>query len=454
MRMFFTGLTDLFLILYLTSIASNPAPSGLTVDDFYKLKSLHETMQTEKDKSEQDFEDKLRLAGRQLVHEQARVKEAEASLRSRDEKLAQIDQDLRLKDDLLKEKEQALAQLDQAIKDKEASWQTKEATYKTAVGANQMLARKLALEARKAQLEVDQVQKQAAEAGQTAREAQVAQQKALALKEAALQEKDEAERRALEALEARSKAESAKDAALKAAREANRIKEAAQKKAGKLAVAIEGIQQDSREAYQKNVRPLMQRLTVTYEAEVSKNTTAVYKRELDLLPVQINGQVFVFFPSQHAGFSRRYDSPPKGLEIIYKGKKITRVWMNMGSDLIAVALPGYNGRVSRPQLSIGGIDQLMPVLLALRDNADRDITNLFRGLSADYFVVSRDNLTAGEKGEMVHFIKGWRGTGKRAERVMQGDQLVDLNARFIGIAKDADHIVRINTLKGWEERAL
>lgn len=453
-------MTDLFLILYLTAIASAPATSILTVDDFSQLKSMHETLQVEKVKSEQGFQEKLLQAEKEkndvaakLAAEQARVKEAESALQTTAKKFAQIDQDLRLKDSTLKEKEQILAKLDQTIKDKEFSWQKKEADYKSAVEANLALAQELQAKAKEAQQAADQMQKNAIEAAQRAEAAKADQQQALLLKDAALKDKEAAQQKAQEALKARSEAEAAKEAAQKAAEAANKTRAEAEEKARQLAIAIEGIKQDSDLAYQKNVRPLLQQLNVTYEEEISQ-TINTYRKNLNLLPVKINEQVYVIFPSQHIGFSRRDDTAPRRLEVQYKGSKIDHVLINKTDDLVAVPLPGFKGDVATLHPADAGIQQFMPVLLALRDNADVSITNLFRGLADDYCVINRDNIEPGENGVLVHFVKGWRGTGKRAERILQGDQLVDLNARLIGIAKDADHILRIDTLKGWEKLVL
>lgn len=454
MRMFLTGMIDLFLILYLTAMASvQSTSSSLTVEDFYKLKAMHEVLQSDKQKAEAALQEDLLKAKKEnealsanLAKEETRAKETEASLIVSDARLSQIDKDLQSKDSMLKERERLLAALDQKIKGKEVLWQQKESSYKEKLAghalsdkASQMLARKFHLEAERAKRLADQMQQEASQAVKTAEDARAIQQNAIILKDAALKEKADAEQRAHDATLARRRAEEEK---AKAAQ-----------KAYKLATVIKDINQDSDQAYKHNVLPLIQQLHVTYEEEIS-NTTTVFKRDLRLLPVQINGKVFVFFPAVHIGFNRRDDTAPKGLEISYKGKKIDHGWINKEDDLVAVALPGYEGKVYSPYATNTSIDHLMPILLALRDNADVSFSNLFRGLSQEYFALHRDSLSSGKDGGLVYQMKGFRGTGTRGERVLRGDQLVDLNARFIGIAKDADRIIRIETLKGWEERTL
>jgi hypothetical protein len=438
--MFLIGMTDIFLILYLTSLAGVQSTSVLTVEDFYKLQSMHETLQDDKKRAESELQKQLDIAREEKVDLAARLAREQAIA---GERLAQIDQDLLLKNMTLKESEERLTQLDQKIREKDAAWQQREASYKQelegqkgVLEANRVLAEKFQSEAQKAQQLAEQRQKEAAEAAKAAEEAKALEKHAIKLKEAALKEKGEAERKAHEAHEARKKAEAEKDQALQ--------------KASKLTAAINDMNQDSAAAFRSNVQPNIQQLNVSYEDEVS-GTTKVLRRELALLPILINEQAFVLMPCAHIGFSRRYDTAPSKLEITYNGKKILHGFINKKEDLIAVALPGYAGKIYATYQADAKIDEFMPVLLALRNNGDVNITNLFRGLSAHYFAVNRDNIEPYENVGLKHTLKGWRGTGQRAERIIRGDQLVDLNGRFIGIANDPDQIIRIDSLKGWEE---
>ena len=180
----------------------------------------------------------------------------------------------------------------------------------------------------------------------------------------------------------------------------------------------------------------------------------VYERELALVPVQIDGQIFAIFPSQHVGFKTRSDKAPQGLVITYKGQKLGRYWIDKEEDLIAVELPGYAGKALRPYPADAEIVRFMPVLLALRNNGSKTLGDLIRGLSDEYFIVNRDYIQPDERGGLAYGVEGFRGTGMRGERIIRGDQLVDLNGRLIGVAPDANRIIRIDTLKGWEERAL
>ena len=89
----------------------------------------------------------------------------------------------------------------------------------------------------------------------------------------------------------------------------NRTK--AEQKAKKLAETIQEMKQDGETAYNKNVHPHIQKLNVTYERKVTDKIT-VYKRELTLLPIKIDGKIMAVFPSRQIGFTGRSDRAPDG----------------------------------------------------------------------------------------------------------------------------------------------
>ena len=86
MRMFLIGMCDVFLILYLTAITNVQPATVLTVDDFYKLKSMHETLEADKHKTEDEFQDKLRRAReeKEILLAEKKKQEALAAARLKD----------------------------------------------------------------------------------------------------------------------------------------------------------------------------------------------------------------------------------------------------------------------------------------------------------------------------------------------------------------------------------
>ena len=93
----------------------------------------------------------------------------------------------------------------------------------------------------------------------------------------------------------------------------------------------------------------------------------------------------------------------------------------------------------------------MPILLSLRNNGNVSLGDKIRGISSDYFVVNREYLKLDKDRNLKFDVPGFRGTGIRAERIVRGDHLVDLNGRLIGVANNANRVIRINTLSGWDE---
>lgn len=443
MRMFLIGMTDIFLILYLTSLTSVRPTSTLTVEDFLKLKTMHTTLAAEKKK----------LAV-QLTEEEARREKAEASLAVRDTTLKEISEDLQTKENMLQSREQLLAELNRKIATKEEELQAQKET----VQASQARVKKFALAAQKAQYLADQMQQEANQAHRTAETAVAVQKNAIQLKDKALDEKAKAERRVEEALAARLKAEAEKKKALAAAaearqkaQEAQQQTEQAEQKAQKLAVTIRDIKQEGDQAYQRHIRPQLQTLKVTYERQVNDNTL-IYKREFTLLPVKIGDRTVVLFPSRQAGFTSRSDTAPERLTITYAEKKITQGWIDKEDDLLAVSLPGYAGGAYAPYPSREDVAQFMPALLALRNNGNRSLGAKIRGLSDEYFIVNRDYLEPTEDAGLKYTVSGFRGTGTHGERILRGDQLVDLNGRLIGVANEDNKIIRVDTLSDWKER--
>ncbi len=466
-------MTDIFLILFLTTITQTPATSVLTIEDFFQLKTMHETLQAKQKEAEEEFQKKLRLTQKeketlaaQLVEEKKRAEEVEESLIVSDAEIERIHEDLKIKEVMLKDREQLLANLNDKIMEKEVLWEKMETSYKEkledqkeSLEAHQMRAQELQLEAQKAQQLANQMQQEADQAYEIAKQAKAVKENAILLKDEALKEKQEAQLSAQKALEERKKAEEEKERALKTAEQARKLKEQVEKKAEKLAVTIKEITQEGKKAYQNNIFPQMQEVTVIFERIIPdvnnvKGVVISYDRELVLVPVQINGQVLGIFSSRQIGFKKNSDQAPRNLVITYQGEKITRYWLNKKDNLIAIELPGFSGEASKPYPADTDIDQLMPTLLAVRNNGDKSLGDFIRDISDEYFIVNRDYLQPNDAGGLKYEVKGIRGTGVHGERIIRGDQLVDLNGRLIGVAAEANRMIRIESIKGWEQQAL
>lgn len=449
--MFLIGMCDIFLILYLTSITNIQPRTVLTIDDFYTLKVMHESLKTDKQKAEEALQDKLRQEKEakenllaKLDEKDSRVSDMEQSLLMSDAQREQINKDLQEKEDMLKAREELLKNLNKEIEQKEDERRKMEAVYqkelentKKVMEVTQKRAEVLEGEALEAQSLANQMKKEADLAYKTADMAKEIQIKAVQLKE--------------EALAAREKAEAEKQKALEEMKVAKLNEEKAQEKARELTQTVEEIKQNAEFAYKNNVVPYMQNIHVTYVSE-APSTTLKYERELTLLPIQIEGQIYVVFPSSQIGFKRKSDAPPDKLVVTYNGRRVKNGLINTDDDLIAIVVSEYKGKAQQPYSADVGVEQLMPALLSLRNNGNVAFSDKIRGLSDNYFIVNRDYLKKSRRDSLEFNVSGFRGTGLHAERVVLGDQLVDLNGRLIGIANDADHIIRIDTLKGWSEQ--
>jgi hypothetical protein len=460
MRMFLIGMTDIFLILYLTAIANPPSQSVLTVDDFYKLKSMHQTLSENTEKTKTELSEKLKVEKLErevlvskLIEEQAYLEEIEESLFISDVERKRINKELDVKENILKNREKLLADLNKKIENKEEVWEKMEAslteelkTKEKSVEANRELVKKFQGEAERAQILANQMKEEVKIANKTAETANEVHKKALIIKDEALKEKVKAELKATTALVARNKAETEKHKAVKAM-------EVATLKAEELSGTIKDITQAGEDAYSLNIRPHLQTLTVSYSREVS-DTTMRYERELNLLPVTIDNKTYIIFPSRHIGFNRRADRAPDNLRVSYANETITNGLINKEDDLIAIELPNYTKDTFIPYPLKTDITQMMPTLLALRNNGNRSLSDKLRGLSEEYFIVNRDFIETDTSNKIRYGVSGFRGTGIHGEKIIPGDQLVDLTGRFIGVAHDDNDIIRIDSLSGWHYTAL
>lgn len=433
MRMFLIGMCDIFLILYLTAIANVQPTSVLTMEDFYTLKQQHEQLQADTKEKQKKLQEKIVKAQTEkdqltskLDAEKNKIKKIEKSLSISDTERAKINKDLQDKVDVLKRKEESLAKLNEEIKRKEAAQRNLEETFQKELKDQEKIAFK-ALE-----------------------EAKAIKEEATAMQKKAMQEKAAAEQKASAALKQRTQAEAAKKKALQNAAAAKTERQKAEQQAQQLAEAVQQMKQSGETAYNKNIRPRLQTINITYERDVS-NDTLIYERELTLLPVKVDGQVYGIFPSKQIGFLSRSDKAPDKLVMTYQKRNLKSGWINKEDDLVAILLPGYTESVYTPYPPDTPLTELMPALLSVRNNGNVSLADKIRNLSDSYFIVNRDYLEPDDKGGFEYTVSGFRGTGTRAERVVRGDQLVDLNGRLIGIASETDYVVRLTNLNGWEK---
>jgi len=455
MRMFLVVMCDIFLMLYLTAMIDVTPKTALTVDDFFELSSMHATLEQEKERLLEEKRRQEELAHAKRTAERARLEELERSLALSDSERERIEKDLMVNKEILKSREQLLEKLNKEIAAKGEEQRKMQAAFQRELEDQSKLAeesRKMVEEAKaeanNAGRLAEQMKEQAQVAFKTAETANTVRVKALEIKEQAIKDKEDAERKVQEALAALKKAEAEKQKTFQDLQEVQMKKKVAVKYAKRLANTIQDIKQDGETAY-KNIHPQLQTVNIIFERK-SGNRYLDYRRELAVLPVDIDNETYVIFPSKQAGFSGA-DTPPDRIKIWYNDKLIKNGRISTEDDLIALTLPEFDGKAEAPYPPDTKVDDLMPALLAVRNKGNIAMSDKVLGVSEDYFIVNRDLLEPVENRYLEFTATGWRGTGSFAERIVLGDQLLDLNGRLIGVANEADRVVRIGTVKDWVE---
>jgi hypothetical protein len=343
-----------------------------------------------------------------------------------------MNKDLQEQQKILEVREKMLANLNKDITDQEEAWGRMKASYqeeletqKETIETGQVLTEQLQDEVRATKLLAEKIEEQARI------------------------EKTMSERKAAEALAAKQQAEAEKASALQIAETAQAKSKQAQRNVLILSETVKEIKQDAVTAFDSNVRPLLQKVNATYEREIANGVTR-YERQLTLLPFKSNDKIYAVFPSRQIGFSRRSDTAPDGFVIMYQDQRINGGWINKEDDLIAIALPGYEEDVYSPYPADTPMAEFMPTLLALRNNGNVSLLDKVRGIADNYFIANRDYLKTDEGQSFKYNVTGFPGTGTRAERIIVGDQLVDLNGQLIGIANQANRVIRLNAIHEWD----
>ena len=498
MRMFLVGMCDIFLILYLTALSDIKPKTTLTIDDFLALKSMHEKLKKERDQTEKEFKQKILEAtdetkaaldakakqeeelkseitkiaqqknqlDTQVANQKTKNEKLQKDVSSTSSDLAKAQKNLQAKDKDLLAKDKSLKNLKKlsvdelkklkdlmALKEKERkkmqlAYNDALRKKKAQLDAANKLAGNLQSEATSAKNRAAQLQITANKALADAKNAKISQQEALALKAKADAAKVLADKKAKEAIVAKQKADKAKEAALISMKTARKQEEIAKQEAKDLSTKIQIIKQDGQSAYSKNIIPKLQKVHITF-TETSFDRRHKRERSLKLLPVKLDDQNYVLIPLKQLGFDS--SEKPDNLKIIHQKLNIKEAWISKKYGLLALPLKHYAGTSKKPYDKNTNLSELMPTLLALRNNSSKNLSDKIRGLSRSFFIVNRDFLAVGKNSTLNYKVKGFRGTGRHGERIIRGDQLVDLNGQLIGIANETNTVTRISSIAGWQQ---
>ncbi len=453
MRMFLVGMCDVFLLLYLTAVAQVDARrvSDITVKDYISLKQQSETKEGERRHTLQE----LQATKKEAEESVARVRELEALLQSSEREKADDDERVKAARSKL---EQAAREAEKAREEAEAA-KVREVELTTAseqerakAAAAREEAERLraelerqAEEARKRAEEAERLAKQAAADAQAAREetARANQEKSEAAHRAEVSERNAA----LASTASRIAQQQAAGAQLEATREHEEA-ERASKERQKVQQQIQAIVQPAARAYKSNIENKLIELTIILERKgifgTSKDRTT-----LSVLPVAYGAAQVVFVPRQQVGLENDLDPDTvRRLEFRAGGSQGTALYVSRNApEVVAIELANVSV-AAEPLSSISSL--LMPTLIALRNKSRMGLGDRIRSLSEDYFVFKRDHLRRQEAGALRYEENGLRGTGDYAEYLISGDQIVDLNGKFIGIAAKDNLLRQINELASWQ----
>jgi hypothetical protein len=468
MRMFLVGMCDIFLLLYLTALAEVEArpTSALTVQDFVQLKEAKELLEKQEQaraaalqaKEREAVELRNKLAA--LTSDKERIESEKRKAESNfDSSKKKSEEELRRAAVEFTERAKQLEKMQEearkAFEEKEARLATQVAERELELSNERRVAaqraEQLAAQEQKSLQLVSEVQRQQALADEARRKAEEAlseREKALAERQKALTEAEDARQAREQALtyasQALSQAEAGKnlaDVALRRAQEAELERSAARQK-------VQKITQSAATAFARNIEGKI----VSVEVAVSRRALlGDSKRQsaLSLLPIIYGNERVVFAPVSHLELSG-IDDPQdlKALDIRISGQPATRVYRAASfPELLAIAVPAEVESVS--PIEADNVRAFMPTLMSVRTGAERSLGDRVRELAVNHFLFPRDRLTQEGAYQLRFVTAGFRGTGDFGEQILKGDQIVDLEGNFIGIARTANDIVMIPDLDGW-----
>ena len=453
MRMFFVGMCDIFLILYLTTL-SQVSPyrnSNITVDDYNKakesqdraisdaeqskekiiaLEAMISALKTEKDQTSQSAQSAETRAADALKRialfedEINKAKEAGTNaLQAADserEKALQIEKALA---ESLSKKENVEKLLQNAQENERLAFQqSKDARLQMQIAIeNKQNALQIA---EKAQLEAEKARENEAKALELAKEAQNQ-------KEIALQNEHEAKKAEARALE---------------------IASTAQNEASETRLKIKTITQTADNAFNKNISDKLTPFTVT--VEYKNHLKLVNKKIITMrgIPVKINDDYLIFVLLDQIGLDSSL-TPDQYItyNITANDLPVTKLYVKDGQTKIAALAITPDTKHCLPLGRANECSSYMPVLLSIRNQKKLGVMDRIRSINNNFFTFKRDHLQMISMDELYYNSEGIRGTGDYAEYIVRGDQIVDLGGNFIGLAYKKNTIMRIDQLDGWHE---
>lgn len=508
MRMFLVGMCDIFLILYLTTL-SHVDPrlvSELTVEDYYEIKKSEEEVRSLLDQRKTELERVEEELGRSETVLREKIQRISGLTEEKMQALMQLKNSenilKRLREDvnlLEEEKTRALELANKASQEKKDTAKSldevkrnqqelaklleernkllKETEEREAKAASRV--EKLAAEIEKAKIhsaEVESLLERIKEREDEAlaeaeklreREASARRSEEEALREAerAREEASQARDRENEALvlakQAKETERATRTRALRIAREAaqarTRASEATERAAEAAAEArttrkkISIISQPAKKAFSENVKERLVSLRIKSRIKNILLGTSTDEPTVTTIPVEFSQKNIVFVRRNQAGLNLEISpSRVKEYKITAGGLSAKELIVNPEvPEIVGVVLAVNKHNAANPRLYPTRITDLMPMLIAVRSQNPTEFRDRIRDIKDVYFVFKRDRLHFDKAGLLVYQSRGIRGTKDFAQTILEGDQIVDLEGAFVGIALRRNTILPISTVKDW-----
>jgi hypothetical protein len=510
MRMFLVGMCDIFLLLYITTL-TNVSPdmvSPLTVGDYFTLKKNHEELKkseieaqialkrlqeaADEEKERADLlkeraERYERLAAKTKAEKESAEKEAkkqqERFAKDKAEALKKAQEAaalaaLRLSEaekaraDAAKLKREAHAAKEAAEKEKKKRTERESRLKKVKAKLDAAKEKRKALQAKlknvskekektleQVQSLEEQLAKTEAQADQLREEAQQATAAAEESAEAAKiadKRREEAQFAARVAHAARSAAQSRAEVSARVAREAQvvaaeqeRLAEAARIKKIDAERTVQSITQPAEQAYQRNILDRLVQVAIRAESRRLLFGKAQEKIERSLMPVRMGDRYIVVAPLSLLGSLGDDPRDVTNLEVVVSDYPARILYVTKTRPfLLAIEIPPEI--VTQDIAGPAETDKLfMPTLIGLRNNGDLGFVDRIRDLETEYFVFSKERLHRKNSRTLIFKSKGIRGTGDFAQRIVSGDQVVDLDGRVVGVATRRNTIRILPPLENW-----
>lgn len=215
---------------------------------------------------------------------------------------------------------------------------------------------------------------------------------------------------------------------------------------------VEAISQSTDTAFKENIRDKVVQYTIMLQYKNRLKIVSKKTIELQAVPIKVNNEYLIFAPLEQIGFGKLFPSEKfLSYDIAVNNSPVSKIYVSNDGFKVAALVVNYDVSHTKFVDIDDNFSSFMPVLISLRNNQVLGVIDRIRGVNIDYFTFNRDYLRLISKKELHFEDAGFRGTGSYAEYLVEGDQIVDLDGNFIGLAYKKNSVVVITGIEGWHE---